>query len=71
MHMVACNAVAQVGSLAPDRLAQEANSPGTLIGSVLCRLQVMVCIEPAVAGSGPVKLAPGASWSGSQTLVSS
>lgn len=33
--------------------------------------KVMLCIEPAVAGSGPVKLAPGASWSGSQTLVKS
>ena len=27
-----------------------------------------VCIEPAVAGSGPVELAPGASWSASQRL---
>jgi glucose-6-phosphate 1-epimerase len=32
-------------------------------------LQVMLCIEPAVAGSGSVELAAGASWSGSQTLV--
>lgn len=31
--------------------------------------KVMLCIEPAVAGSGPVKLAPGATWSGTQTLV--
>lgn len=29
----------------------------------------MLCIEPAVAGSGPYKLAPGETWSGSQTLV--
>ncbi|KAF6257429.1 galactose mutarotase-like protein [Scenedesmus sp. NREL 46B-D3] len=29
----------------------------------------MLCIEPAVAGSGPYKLAPGQTWSGSQTLV--
>lgn len=29
----------------------------------------MLCIEPAVAGSGPVKLAPGASWAGTQKLV--
>jgi hypothetical protein len=32
-------------------------------------LQEMLCIEPAVAGSGPYKLAPGQTWSGSQTLV--
>lgn len=31
--------------------------------------KVMLCIEPAVAGSGPVTVAPGASWTGSQTLV--
>jgi hypothetical protein len=46
-----------------------------LVCVTACRLcmclQVMLCIEPAVAGSGPVKLAPGASWSGSQTLVKS
>eukprot|EP00879_Flechtneria_rotunda_P025664 GHRR01027298.1.p2 GENE.GHRR01027298.1~~GHRR01027298.1.p2 ORF type:complete len:140 (+),score=53.72 GHRR01027298.1:578-997(+) len=30
----------------------------------------MLCIEPAVAGSGPVKLPPGGQWSGTQTLVS-
>lgn len=41
------------------------------VPSVVLLLQVMLCIEPAVAGSGPVKLAPGASWSGSQTLVKS
>lgn len=29
----------------------------------------MLCIEPAVAGSGPVKLAPGALWCGTQKLV--
>lgn len=40
-------------------------------GPVWCLVQVMLCIEPAVAGSGPFKLAPGASWTGSQTLVKS
>jgi glucose-6-phosphate 1-epimerase len=28
----------------------------------------MLCIEPAVAGSGPKALAPGASWTGTQRL---
>jgi len=28
----------------------------------------MLCIEPAVAGSGPVALAPGKSWTGTQRL---
>ena len=28
----------------------------------------MLCIEPAVAGSGPVKLGPGETWVGSQTV---
>jgi hypothetical protein len=36
---------------------------------LLLLLQEMLCIEPAVAGSGPYKLAPGQTWSGSQTLV--
>ncbi|KAG1656955.1 hypothetical protein FOA52_004341 [Chlamydomonas sp. UWO 241] len=31
--------------------------------------KVMLCIEPAVAGSGAVELAPGGSWSGSQAVV--
>ncbi|KAI8473961.1 MAG: galactose mutarotase-like protein [Monoraphidium minutum] len=31
--------------------------------------QVMLCIEPAVAGSGAVKLEPGKTWSGAQTLA--
>lgn len=31
--------------------------------------QEMLCIEPAVAGSGPVTLAPGAAWSGKQVLT--
>ena len=30
--------------------------------------QEMVCLEPAVAGSGPVILQPGASWSAKQKL---
>jgi hypothetical protein len=29
-------------------------------------LQEMVCIEPAVASSGPLTLAPGATWTGLQ-----
>lgn len=28
----------------------------------------MVCVEPAVAASGPIKLAAGASWRGVQTM---
>ena len=31
-------------------------------------LQEMVCVEPAVAASGPVRLAAGASWRGVQTM---
>lgn len=68
-----CTAAAHVASLAGARLAYQANISGTHT-HLLCvcgLLQVMLCIEPAVAGSGPVKLAPGASWSGSQTLVKS
>lgn len=30
--------------------------------------KVMLCIEPAVAGSGPVVLEPGATWTGSQAI---
>ncbi|KAK9838368.1 hypothetical protein WJX81_007536 [Elliptochloris bilobata] len=30
--------------------------------------QTMICLEPAVAGSGPVELAPGATWTGAQVL---
>ena len=35
-----------------------------------CRydLQGMVCLEPAVAGSGPVTLEPGKTWKAKQTL---
>ncbi len=29
----------------------------------------MVCLEPAVAGSGPVELAPGGTWTGAQVLT--
>jgi hypothetical protein len=36
---------------------------------LLLSLQEMLCIEPAVAGSGPFKLTPGQTWTGSQTLV--
>jgi glucose-6-phosphate 1-epimerase len=35
----------------------------------LPRLQVMLCIEPAVAGSGAVTLQPGKTWNGTQTLT--
>ena len=31
-------------------------------------LQEMVCLEPAVAGSGPVTLEPGKTWTAKQTL---
>lgn len=31
--------------------------------------KVMLCIEPAVAGSGPVTLPPGQTWTGTQTLT--
>lgn len=31
--------------------------------------RTMLCIEPAVAGSGAVTLQPGAKWTGSQTLT--
>ncbi|KAJ9510409.1 hypothetical protein QJQ45_015881 [Haematococcus lacustris] len=31
--------------------------------------KVMICIEPAVAGSGPVTLEPGAEWQGKQDLA--
>ena len=31
-------------------------------------LQEMVCLEPAVAGSGPVTLEPGKTWKAKQTL---
>ena len=35
----------------------------------LCNaFQEMVCLEPAVAGSGPVTLQPGKSWKAKQTL---
>jgi hypothetical protein len=41
---------------------------------VMCLLfpfleQEMLCIEPAVAGSGPFKLSSGEVWSGTQMLV--
>jgi hypothetical protein len=29
----------------------------------------MLCIEPAVAGSGAATLAPGKSWTGTQSLA--
>lgn len=29
----------------------------------------MVCVEPAIAASGPVTLAPGESWVGSQHIM--
>ena len=35
--------------------------------SVPC-FQEMVCLEPAVAGSGPVTLQPGKTWRAKQTL---
>ena len=36
--------------------------------SVQC-LQGMVCLEPAVAGSGPITLQPGKTWRAKQTLL--
>ena len=35
--------------------------------SVQC-FQEMVCLEPAVAGSGPVTVQPGKTWKAKQTL---
>lgn len=32
-------------------------------------LQTMVCLEPALAKSGPKSLDPGSVWSASQTLT--
>jgi hypothetical protein len=32
-------------------------------------VQEMLCIEPAVAGTGAVTLGPGESWSGKQTIT--
>ena len=37
----------------------------------LLYLQEMICVEAALATSGPVKLAPGKSWTGTQVLTSS
>ncbi len=33
-----------------------------------CHAQVMFCLEPAVAGSRPVTLAPGGTWTGTQRI---
>jgi hypothetical protein len=38
-------------------------------GNGCCGAQAMVCLEPAVAGSGPVELAPGGTWTGAQVLT--
>ena len=37
--------------------------------AVAVLLQVMLCIEPAVAVSGPISLQPGQVWTASQTIV--
>jgi len=34
-------------------------------------MQEMICVEAALATSGPVELAPGKSWVGTQVLKSS
>ena len=36
-----------------------------MLGSVM---QEMVCVEPAIAPSGPVTLAPQKTWLGAQTI---
>ncbi len=42
---------------------------GGTAGQRLFGAQTMVCLEPAVAGSGPVELAPGGTWTGAQVLT--
>lgn len=34
-----------------------------------CEVQEMICVEAAVATSGPVEVAPGDNWIGTQVLT--
>lgn len=42
-----------------------------VIARCVCVMQEMVCVEAALASSGPVELAAGKTWSAKQVFVSS